>query len=222
MESENPLKRPREEDQPEETAEEETAPYRPPNDGKFDIIYADPAWDYAGRQMHLDTTVTSTALHHYQTVPLNTLKTLDVPSISAKDCLLFMWTSSPHLEQAIELMKAWQFEYKTIAFVWDKQKTNPGYYTMSQCEICLVGKKKGGSIPKPRGARNARQFISEMRTEHSAKPTEVRNRIELMFPLQRKIELFARTPTPGWSIWGNEVVNSVDIPWTGARGGAAV
>jgi len=78
-----------------------------------------------------------------------------------------------------------------------------GSYTMSECEICLIGKK--GKIPQPRGARNIRQFLSEKKTRHSAKPVEIRNRIEQMFPTQDKIELFARNKTDGWDVWGNEV-----------------
>ena len=105
--------------------------------------------------------------------------------------------------QAIELLKSWGFNYATIGFIWDKQRVNPGFYTMSQCEICLIGKR--GKIPRPRGARNIRQLVSEMRGRHSAKPHEVRKRIELMFPDQDKIELFARERVEGWDAWGNEV-----------------
>jgi N6-adenosine-specific RNA methylase IME4 len=100
-------------------------------------------------------------------------------------------------------MKAWGFDYKTIAFVWDKQKTNPGYYTLSQVEICLVGKK--GKFPTPRGSRKERQFLSEMRGVHSKKPDEIRQRITKMFPTQKKLELFARQTSDGWDVWGNEV-----------------
>jgi N6-adenosine-specific RNA methylase IME4 len=106
-------------------------------------------------------------------------------------------------------MEAWGFEYKTIAFVWDKQKVNPGYYTMSQVEICLVGKK--GKIPSPRGIRNERQFLSEMRRKHSQKPDDIRLRIERMFPTQRKLEMFARDTKEGWDRWGNEVESSITI-----------
>lgn len=173
----------------------------------YSIIYADPAWDYDGRTQHNGLSSTGDAKTHYQTMTLSNLKQLKVPSICEKDCLLFLWSSSPHLDQAIELMKAWGFEYKTIAFVWDKQKVNPGYYTMSQCEICLVGKK--GNIPTPRGSRNIRQFLSEERTRHSAKPNEIRNRIHQMFPTQKKIELFARERFHGWDCWGNEVESKI-------------
>ena len=130
--------------------------------------------------------------------------------MGADDALLFLWSSSPHLPQALDLLSAWGFAYATVAFVWDKQRANPGYYTLSQCELCVVGKR--GRIPQPRGARNVRQFLSEMRGEHSAKPAEVRRRIEAMFPTQRKLELFARTAAEGWDCWGNEVTPTVTIP----------
>ena len=84
---------------------------------------------------------------------------------------------SPMLDDGIELMKKWGFKYSTIAFIWHKQRANPGHYTMSECEICLVGRR--GKIPTPRGARNVRQFLSEMRGKHSAKPTEIRKKTNM-------------------------------------------
>jgi N6-adenosine-specific RNA methylase IME4 len=100
-------------------------------------------------------------------------------------------------------MAAWGLDYATVAFVWDKQRTNPGYYTLSQVELCLVG--KSGIIPQPRGSRNERQFLSELRGEHSTKPAEVRNRISKMFPEQRKLEMFARERVAGWDAWGRDI-----------------
>ena len=134
---------------------------------------------------------------------LQDIKDLPVQDGCNEDALLFMWTSSPHLPQALSVMEAWGFKYATIAFVWDKQKVNPGSYTMSQVELCLVGKR--GKIPQPRGTRNERQFLSEMRGRHSEKPSEVRDRIARMFPEQPKLEMFARQKTPGWEAWGNEI-----------------
>ena len=173
---------------------------------KFSIIYADPPWNYKGQKQHAGSGKKDTggAETHYPTVKLEDLKRLKVENIAEDDCLLFMWTSSPHLDQAIELGKSWGFQWATIAFVWDKQKTNPGFYTLSQCELCLLFKK--GKIPQPRGARNIRQFVSVPRTKHSAKPEEVRNRIDAMFPRLTKIELFARKAeiSSEWEFWGNE------------------
>ena len=177
----------------------------------YQIIYADPPWDYKGQKQHNGKGGKDTggAVSHYSTMKLPDLKKLNIASICDDDCLLFMWTTSPHLDQAIDLIRAWGFSYATIAFVWDKVAVNPGFYTMSQCEICLVAKR--GKIPKPRGARNIRQFLSIKRQRHSAKPDTVRKRIEAMFPDQRKIELFARESSEGWDCWGNEVEGAPEI-----------
>tara|TARA_R100000406_G_scaffold95863_2_gene91484 strand:+ start:3527 stop:4075 length:549 start_codon:yes stop_codon:yes gene_type:complete len=180
---------------------------------KYQIIYADPAWSYKNQTQHAGKGKPNTggAKTHYPTMSIKDMKKLKVPSLCSDDCLIFMWSSSPHLDVAIELMKAWGFNWATIGFVWDKQRVNPSFYTMSQIEICLIGKKKGGKIPQPRGARNVRQFLSKMRGKHSEKPKEVRKRIEQMFPTQNKIELFARERVENWDAWGNEVESDVEI-----------
>jgi N6-adenosine-specific RNA methylase IME4 len=176
----------------------------------YHILYADPPWDYNTKTQHNGKVPVASVTSHYNTMTLDQLKQLNVNSICALDSLLFLWTSSPHLPQAIDLMKAWGFEYKTIAFVWDKQKTNPGYYTLSQCELCLVGKK--GCFPFKRGSRKEKQFLSELRGKHSEKPAEIRTRIERMFPVHRRLELFARQKIDGWDVYGNEVEGSISIP----------
>jgi len=174
---------------------------------KYEIIYCDPPWDYKGQTQHAGKKSSNTggALKHYPTMKLDELQELApmIDNLVADDCLLFMWTSSPHLDQAIDLMKFWAFKWATVGFVWNKTKVNPSFYTMSQCELCLIGKR--GRIPKPRGARNIRQLVVSPREKHSKKPHEVRKRIELMFPTQNKIELFARERHKGWDAWGNEV-----------------
>ena len=190
---------------------------------KYDVIYADPPWDYNGKMQYDKSSIKtenigfeknifiSSATFKYPTLKLQDLKSLDVNSIAATDSLLFLWTTGPQLGYAIELGKAWGFEYKTIAFVWDKMVHNPGRYTMSQTELCLVFKK--GRIPAPRGARNVRQLIHIPRGDHSEKPVAVIEGITKMFPSQKKIELFARNNYFGWDNWGLEIPDSkIDIP----------
>ncbi len=171
---------------------------------KYQIIYADPPWQYDTKECLGKTSILDGELNtHYETQSMRWIASRPIQNISDDDCLVFIWAVSPMLDDAIYVLKRWGFKYKTVAFVWDKQKINPGHYTMSQCEICVVGKR--GNIPTPRGIRNAKQFLSEKRTKHSKKPDEIRNRIDLMFPTQNKIELFARQKTEGWDVWGNEV-----------------
>lgn len=134
---------------------------------------------------------------------------LPIQNITDENCLLFIWVTSPKLDIGLKTIEAWGFKYKTVAFVWDKMSHMPGNYTVSNCELCLVAKK--GAIPKPRGARNEFQLVREKRTIHSKKPEEVRKRIERMFPMQNKIELFARIKADGWDCWGNEVESDIDL-----------
>ena len=188
--------------------------YPPLPEKRFSIIYADPPWHYNGK-LQYDSSATingnkgwkkdifiSGAAFEYPTIKTCEMKTLDVCSIVEDDSLLFMWTTNPHLAQAIELGKAWGFDYKTVAFVWNKMNHNPGQYTLSYCELCLLFKR--GKIPKPRGARNIKQLLNIPRTIHSSKPNEVADNIVKMFPTQKRIELFARRKRKKWDVWGLE------------------
>lgn len=182
---------------------------------KYDIIYADPPWDYGGKmqfdrssksadEIDLERDIfISSANFKYPTLKIEELTRIPILEIAKDDCLLFMWVTNPHLAQGIELGKTWGFEYRTVAFVWDKMVHNPGKYTLSYCELCLVFKR--GRIPQPRGARNVKQLVRVPRGKHSEKPDEVRKRIEEMFPTQEKIELFARHNPNGWDVWGLDV-----------------
>lgn len=172
--------------------------------GRFAIFYADPPWDYKGQLQHsgAGSPDTGGAVRHYASITLDDLKQLPVQLAAEEDSLLFMWATSPHLDQAIDLGKAWGFAWATVAFVWDKGRVNPGFYTLSRCELCLVFKR--GRIPHPRGSRKEHQLVSAARGPHSAKPGQVRDSIARMFPAQKKLELFARQPAKGWQAWGLE------------------
>jgi N6-adenosine-specific RNA methylase IME4 len=183
--------------------------------GPWDVILADPPWDYRGREQFGfagDVGVSSGgAIKQYPTMSTAQICAIAVRDAAAGDALLFIWTTGPMiLVDTPKVIEAWGFEPATVAFVWDKRKTNPGYYTLSQCEFCIVCKR--GRIPRPRGSRNERQFISMLRGAHSAKPDEVRNRISRMFPKQRKLEMFARNRKQDWTSWGNEVDGSTTTP----------
>ncbi len=182
---------------------------------KYDIIYADPPWDYGGK-MQFDKSgrkdvnlnwekniFISAANFMYPTLKTKEMMNIPIWKIAKDDSLLFMWVTNPHLQQGIELGVSWGFEYRTVAFVWDKMVHNPGQYTLSYCELCLVFKK--GRIPNPRGARNIKQLVRSPRGKHSEKPIEVLQGIEKMFPTQDKIELFARKNHNNWDVWGLDV-----------------
>ena len=172
---------------------------------KYQAIYADPPWDY--QQCRLS----GSAKKHYPTMRIEELCALPVAEIADRDCALFLWATFPQLPEALRLIQAWGFVYKTVAFVWLKQNRKAltwfyglGFWTRSNAEICLLATK---GHPKRQSAGIHQLVISPVE-RHSKKPDEVREKIvELMGDVPR-IELFARQQTPGWDVWGNEVENS--------------
>lgn len=154
------------------------------------------------------------AENHYPTMSLNDICSLPIDTISHKDSVLFLWATFPMLQEALQVITAWGFTFKTVAFVWVKQnKSGNGYFfglghwTRSNAEICLLAVK---GRPK-RVSKKVHQLIVSPVEGHSKKPDMARDKIvELMGDLPR-IELFARQRTAGWDAWGNEVENSLSL-----------
>lgn len=148
------------------------------------------------------------AEQHYSTMSVEEICRLKVAELADKDCVLFLWATFPKLPEALQVIKAWGFQYKSVAFVWLKQNKSGkgwfyglGFWTRGNAEICLLAKKG-----KPhRNSNSVHQFIISPLREHSQKPDEAREKIiELMGDLPR-VELFAREKADGWDAWGNEV-----------------
>jgi N6-adenosine-specific RNA methylase IME4 len=154
---------------------------------KFDVIYADPPWEY-----EFSVSESREIENQYPTMTLDELKRLEIPA--ADNAVLFLWAPPPKLPEALEVMKAWGFRYVTCA-VWDKEKIGMGYWFRQQHELLLVGVK--GNYPPPPPDKRFPSVIRSPRTEHSRKPEEVYEIIEAMFPNARLSELFA-VSIPQW------------------------
>lgn len=164
-------------------------------DGEFGLIYADPPWRYQNLKSKARLIE-----NNYPTMETEDICAMNIPS--SPNCILFLWTTSPHLTAAIKVIKAWGFTYKTSA-VWDKKVIGMGYYFRLQHELLLVAIKGEPGTPDPRSRRSS--VLQCKRGKHSRKPDHFYEIIERMYPDARKLELFARQTRPGWSSWGNEV-----------------
>lgn len=166
---------------------------------KYNVILADPPWEYK-QDMHTGHRSTD----HYPSMTFKELADMPISQMCDDRCVMYMWTTGPNMDMAIQLGKEWGFKFAQVAFVWDKQRTCSGNYTITECEFVLVFKPKRGVLPK-RTKTNARQFFQEKPREHSRKPEYVQDALELMYPDANRIELFARRIRPGWDAYGNEV-----------------
>lgn len=169
-------------------------------DQKFGVILADPEWEF--ETYSAETGMDRAAANHYPTSPTEEIGKRDVPSIAAKDCVLFLWATAPGLLDALEVMKEWGFTYKS-QFVWVKDKLGTGYWNRNRHELLLVGTK--GDIPAPAMGEQWESVIEAPVGEHSAKPEKSLELIEAYYPNIPKIELNRRGPARrGWAAWGNE------------------
>ena len=175
---------------------------------KYSIIYADPAWQYGSKHYQDGEREFKKLETIYNTMTISQIKSLPIKEITDVNCACFMWVTDSHLKEGIEVLEAWGFKYKTIAFVWLKKYAsgslcvNFAPHTLKSTEICLLGIK--GSMGKLKKSNNVRQLIEAERKEHSKKPNEARERINELYGSVPKIELFARMKSVGWDAWGNE------------------
>lgn len=182
----------------------------------FGAIYADPPWAFITRAMARCTGKLQGGdrAPPYPVMRQSEMVALPVESLAADDCVLFMWVCWPTLLDALQLIEAWGFTYKTCGFAWIKAhagqvdmfhddvnvQIGTGYWTRANSEVCLLATR--GS-PK-RLKADVRQAIVEPRREHSRKPDCVPSRIERLVA-GPYLELFSRTTRPGWTVWGNQV-----------------
>jgi N6-adenosine-specific RNA methylase IME4 len=167
---------------------------------RYGVIVADPEWRF--EPYSRETGMDRAADNHYPTSITDIIAQRDIASIAADDCVLFLWATVPMLEDAMDVLKAWGFKYKSHA-IWDKVHIGTGYWFRNRHELLLVGTK--GDIPAPAMGDQFASVMTIARKEHSAKPEQFLELIEQYFPNLPKIELNRRGPArPGWDAWGNE------------------
>jgi N6-adenosine-specific RNA methylase IME4 len=164
---------------------------------RFPVILAGPPWMYGG----------GAAERHYETQTIDEIKAMPVEQLAADDCALFLWCVMPLLPEALQVIEAWGFTFKTAAFNWVKQNPSGaglfmgrGNWTRSNAELCLLATR--GS-PR-RQATDVDQVIMSPVAEHSRKPDEAQDRIERLID-GPYLELYARRPRSRWTVWGNEI-----------------
>lgn len=179
---------------------------------KYSAILTDPPWSY---RMYSEAGHAKGPEAHYETMSLPEICRLPVRDLAGPDCYLFLWSTWPHLEQAMHCLKAWGFEYVTGGS-WTKRTLawnltfGTGYVLRSACEPYLIGKigrpeiasrSERGVILAPEDVPDS---IEAVRREHSRKPVEMRDMIGRLLPRGYFCELFAREAWDGHDVWGNQ------------------
>lgn len=166
---------------------------------RYGVIYADPEWRF--EVYSRDTGMDRAADNHYPTSSTDEICNRPVADIAADDCVLFLWATVPMLPDALRVLAAWGFDYKSHC-IWAKDRIGTGYWFRNQHEILLVGTR--GSVPAPAMGTQVESLVDAPVARHSEKPEKFYQLIERYFPNLPKIELNARAARPGWDAWGYE------------------
>jgi len=169
----------------------------------YNIIYADPPWSQGQENFRGGTG------KHYATMSDRAIEELPVGGLAAEDCALFMWTTNVKIEVALRLIRSWGFKMTAVFLTWIKVNkgngdiaTGVGHWSRSATELILLGTR--GKVSKYRAHTGLSSVLVSERREHSRKPDQVRDMIVSLLGDIPRIELFSRTHTSGWDIWGNQ------------------
>lgn len=180
---------------------------------KYQIIYADPPWNFSGYVRENKNGISRPQIP-YQMMTNEEIMRLPIRNIVDNNAILFLWVVDSRIKIINELMTSWGFTYKTVGFVWNKiAKTTNGVnatfskYTRKSCEFLFIGTR--GKCLATNHTQN--QYFPKVKTRHSEKPEEIKSMILKMCGDLPRIELFARTKTEGWDVWGNEVESDIDL-----------
>jgi N6-adenosine-specific RNA methylase IME4 len=191
----------------------------------YRVIYADPPWTFA---TYSEKGKGRSAEAHYDCMSLKDIAALPVSAWAADDAVLLLWATDPLLTKALEIARAWGFEYKTVGFYWAKLNKSSGYQRHQSPSRGPEDKSQGKLVldessfftglgfwtranpemcllatrgkPKRKSAA-VKKLVIAPRREHSRKPDEVYDRIEALCD-GPYLEMFARHSRPGWDSWG--------------------
>jgi N6-adenosine-specific RNA methylase IME4 len=166
-----------------------------PTGRRYSLVYADPPWP-------MPAGVEDRSFHrHYPPMTIEAISGMPVAEVARDDAVLYLWAISTHLHDAFHVVSAWGFEYVS-SMVWVKDRPGTGWWVRHQHEYLLIGRR--GKVSPPPFAQRPVSVIQAPRTEHSAKPDEVAEMLERLWPEVPRIELFSRSPRPGWDAIGDE------------------
>lgn len=191
----------------------------------YDVIYADPAWPFdkpravignGGKgRINAENTTQVDITKQYPTMSLDEIKALPVPELSAKNSLLFLWTTNNHIREAYEVVEHWSFKPQNFLTYGKVCKSDSsrvhgsvGWWYRSATEHLIFAIK--GKVKRPKDFY-FNTLLLDVRYGHSVKPNSYYDMIEKAFPGGRYLELFARNQRVGWDQWGNEINESINL-----------
>ncbi|WP_299083035.1 MT-A70 family methyltransferase, partial [uncultured Paraglaciecola sp.] len=176
--------------------------------GGYSTIVVDPPWQYgkwgkASVAPRGSSYEPQDSVMPYKTMTLDEIKALEIATLAADNCDLYLWTTQKYLPAAFEVLQAWGFKYcQTLTWCKKPKGTGQGGLYCPTTEFLLLARK--GKMPVGKKRQDTTWWEVKRPMRHSKKPEFFQDLIELQSEAPR-IELFARRERDGWDVWGNEV-----------------
>lgn len=182
---------------------------------RFGAVLADPPWRFVNRTGKVAPE--HRRLSRYGTMSTEEICALPVAEVAAPTAHLYLWTPNALLPEALQVMQAWGFAYKTN-LIWRKVRKDGGsdgrgvgFYFRNVTEMILFGVRGTNARTLAPGRRQV-NYLESRKQEHSRKPEDQYALIEACSsgPF---LELFARGARPGWTRWGNQAHEDYAPDW---------
>ena len=176
----------------------------------FRCIVADPPWELKMGRVRTNSVGRWAGYQRIKDLPYPTLTVEEITRLAppvTDDAHLYLWTINKYVTEAYEIARAWGFRPATL-LVWTKTPMGLGLggTFCNVTEFCLFARR--GNLRAKR--RIDRTWWNWTRGRHSAKPEAFFDIVKSVSP-GPYLEMYARKPRPGWSVWGNEVSNDLQI-----------
>ena len=183
-------------------------PFDPLIPVSYDVIVADPPWRFRTWGEHNQH---KSASRHYDLMMTDDILSLPVNQLAQRDCVLLLWATGAMLPQAMQVMSAWGFTYKSL-MSWRKTtatgkvRMGTGYWTRSMHEPILLG-----TIGQPKKISGVPSLFDGIARAHPRKPDEFYALVDRHSPGLRRSDLFSREKRLGWDGWGNEATKFSEV-----------
>jgi N6-adenosine-specific RNA methylase IME4 len=176
----------------------------------FGTVLADPPWRFINRTGKVAPE--HRRLSRYETLTAKEIASIPVAELMEGQSHCYLWVPNALLAEGLMVMENWGFVYKAN-LVWHKVRKDGGsdgrgvgFYFRNVTELVLFGTR--GKLRTLGPGRSMVNLFATRKREHSRKPDELYGIIEACSP-GPFLELFARYPRPGWSVWGDEAAGGV-------------
>ena len=176
---------------------------------KFQTILADPPWQFQNRTGKMAPE--HKRLARYPTMTLDDICDMPVEAVAGDPAHLYLWVPNALLPEGLKVMEHWGFRYKSN-IIWYKirkdggpDRRGVGFYFRNVTELLLFGVRGKNARTLPPG-RSQENILCSQKREHSRKPDEQYKLIESC-SFGERLEVFARGPRDGWTVWGNQSEN---------------